>query len=190
MRKMTGEMVLAAMLTTVALGILLRGLVVLIWSAQQQYPAQALGVPNPSLVLSGGARISMWSRRAGRNDGRRLCGAVRIPALRPLGHAHARGRAEPAARGAARHQSARRLCAGLEPVDAHRRARRHADRARFRPDRRHAGDRAQGVSRGAGRRARQPRGRAGRRADRRRAPRCCSSTTSIRCCPTSCRSWC
>jgi branched-chain amino acid transport system permease protein len=61
MRKMTGEMVLAAILTTVALGILIRGLVVLIWSAQQQYPAQALGVLNPSLVLSGGARISMWS---------------------------------------------------------------------------------------------------------------------------------
>ena len=38
MRKMTGEMVLAAVLTTVALGILLRGLMVLIWSAQQQYP--------------------------------------------------------------------------------------------------------------------------------------------------------
>ena len=61
MRKMTGEMVLAAILTTVALGILIRGLVALIWSAQQQYPAQALGVPNPSLVLLGGARISMWS---------------------------------------------------------------------------------------------------------------------------------
>src|SRR5499426_3622235 len=61
MRKMTGEMVLAAILTTVALGILIRGVIVLIWSAQQQYPAQALGVPNPSLVLFGGARISMWS---------------------------------------------------------------------------------------------------------------------------------
>ena len=61
MRKMTGEMVLAAILTTVALGILIRGLVVLIWSAQQRYPAQALGVPNPSLVLLGGARISTWS---------------------------------------------------------------------------------------------------------------------------------
>ena len=38
MRKMTGEMVLAAVLTTVALGILLRGVIVLVWSAQQQYP--------------------------------------------------------------------------------------------------------------------------------------------------------
>ena len=60
MRKMTGEMVLAAILTTVALGILIRGLVILFWSAQQQYPAQALGVSNPSLVI-GSARISLWS---------------------------------------------------------------------------------------------------------------------------------
>jgi branched-chain amino acid transport system permease protein len=61
MRRMTGEMVLAAILTTVALGILIRGLVVLVWSAQQRYPAQALGLPNSSLVLLGGARISLWS---------------------------------------------------------------------------------------------------------------------------------
>jgi branched-chain amino acid transport system permease protein len=57
MRRMTGEMVLAAVLTTVALGVLLRGLVVLIWSAQQQNPAQALGWVNYSLPVFGG-RIS------------------------------------------------------------------------------------------------------------------------------------
>ena len=61
MRKMTGEMVLAAVLTTVALGILLRGLMVLIWSAQQQYPGQALGFSNPALALPGGARISTFA---------------------------------------------------------------------------------------------------------------------------------
>lgn len=61
MRKMTGEMVLAAILTTVALGILVRGGIVLIWSSQQQYPAQALGVADPSLTVLGGARISLWS---------------------------------------------------------------------------------------------------------------------------------
>jgi branched-chain amino acid transport system permease protein len=61
MRKMTGEMVLAAVLTTVALGILLRGLMVLVWSAQQQYPAQALGFSNPALALPGGARISLFA---------------------------------------------------------------------------------------------------------------------------------
>jgi branched-chain amino acid transport system permease protein len=59
MRKMTGEMVLAAVLTTVALGILLRGAMVLVWSAQQQYPAQALGIANVAIPLPGGARISL-----------------------------------------------------------------------------------------------------------------------------------
>jgi branched-chain amino acid transport system permease protein len=59
MRKMTGEQVLAAVLATVALGILLRGLMVLVWSAQQQYPAQALGWVNASLPVPGGARISV-----------------------------------------------------------------------------------------------------------------------------------
>src|SRR4029077_11153535 len=58
MRKMTGEMVLAAVLTTVALGVLLRGMMVLIWSPQQQYPAQALGFANPALAFPAGARIS------------------------------------------------------------------------------------------------------------------------------------
>jgi branched-chain amino acid transport system permease protein len=61
MRKMTGEMVLAAILTTVALGIFIRGLVILIWSAQQQYPSQVIGIANPSIALIGGARISLWS---------------------------------------------------------------------------------------------------------------------------------
>jgi branched-chain amino acid transport system permease protein len=58
MRKMTGEMMLAAILTTVALGILLRGLVVLIWSAAQRHPLEALGFTNPPIELFGGARIS------------------------------------------------------------------------------------------------------------------------------------
>jgi branched-chain amino acid transport system permease protein len=59
MRKMTGEMVLAAVLTTVALGILLRGVMVLVWSAQQQYPAQPLQITNFAIALPGGARISL-----------------------------------------------------------------------------------------------------------------------------------
>jgi branched-chain amino acid transport system permease protein len=61
MRKMTGEMVLAAVLATVALGILLRGVMVLVWSAQQQYPAEPLGVANFAIALPGGARISLFS---------------------------------------------------------------------------------------------------------------------------------
>ena len=58
MRRMTGEMVLAAILTTIALGILLRGMVVMIWSAAQQHPVQALHFTNPPIELIGGARIS------------------------------------------------------------------------------------------------------------------------------------
>ncbi len=58
MRKMTGEQVLAAVLATVALGILLRGVVVLVWSAQQQYPMQALGWTNVSIPIGADARIS------------------------------------------------------------------------------------------------------------------------------------
>jgi branched-chain amino acid transport system permease protein len=61
MRKMTGEMVLAAVLTTVALGILLRGGMVLIWSGQQQYPAQALDFSNPAIALPIGGRISTFA---------------------------------------------------------------------------------------------------------------------------------
>lgn len=60
MRRMTGEMVLAAVLTTVALGILIRGIFVLIWSAQQHYPAHLMKVANTSLEVFG-ARISIFA---------------------------------------------------------------------------------------------------------------------------------
>ena len=61
MRRMTGGMVLAAILTTIALGILIRGVVVLIWSAQQQYPAVALGIKNQTFQILPGATISLFS---------------------------------------------------------------------------------------------------------------------------------
>lgn len=61
MRKMTGEMVLAAVLTTVAFGVLVRGVVILIWSAQQQYPGEALHLANAALALPGGGRISTFA---------------------------------------------------------------------------------------------------------------------------------
>jgi branched-chain amino acid transport system permease protein len=48
-------------LATIALGILLRGLMVLIWSAQQQYPGQTLALANPPIELFGGARISTFA---------------------------------------------------------------------------------------------------------------------------------
>lgn len=58
MRRMTGESVLAAVLTTIALGILLRGLMILMFGTQTQYPLQQLGWTNASLPVGAGARIS------------------------------------------------------------------------------------------------------------------------------------
>jgi branched-chain amino acid transport system permease protein len=54
MRRMTGEAVLAALLMTIALGVLLRGIITLIWGAQ----TQNLGFYNPSIPLFGG-RITL-----------------------------------------------------------------------------------------------------------------------------------
>lgn len=61
MRWMTGKSILAAVLVTIALGILLRGLVVLIFTAQQFYPAAMLGWNNAPVALPGGVRISSAS---------------------------------------------------------------------------------------------------------------------------------
>jgi branched-chain amino acid transport system permease protein len=58
MRRMTGESVLAAVLVTIALGILVRGLTVLVWSTQEQHPLNVLGWRNPSLAIGDSARIS------------------------------------------------------------------------------------------------------------------------------------
>jgi branched-chain amino acid transport system permease protein len=51
MRQMTGQMVFAAVLVTIALGILLRGVVVLVWTDRLQYPLQELGWRNMSVRL-------------------------------------------------------------------------------------------------------------------------------------------
>jgi branched-chain amino acid transport system permease protein len=61
MRRMTGEMVLAAVLATIALGILLRGTMVLVWSAQEQHPLALLGWVNASVAVGASARISSVS---------------------------------------------------------------------------------------------------------------------------------
>ena len=58
MRRMTGESVLAAVLTTIALGILLRGGMVLAFGTQTQYPLQQLGWINASVPVGASARIS------------------------------------------------------------------------------------------------------------------------------------
>ena len=60
MRSMTGEAVLSAVLATIALGILLRGLMVLTWTAQEQHPLEALGFSSDSVAVAG-ARISTVS---------------------------------------------------------------------------------------------------------------------------------
>lgn len=61
MRRMTGESVLAAILTTIALGILLRGLIVIFFSAAHQYPSVPLGLHSSSIEILPGARISSLS---------------------------------------------------------------------------------------------------------------------------------
>ena len=57
MWRMTGESVLAAVLATIALGILLRGAMILVFGTQTQYPLRDLGWSNASLPVFG-ARIS------------------------------------------------------------------------------------------------------------------------------------
>jgi branched-chain amino acid transport system permease protein len=61
MRWMTGEAVLAAVLITIALGILLRGLAILIWTTQQYYPGATLGWRNPSVEIVPGVQMSTAS---------------------------------------------------------------------------------------------------------------------------------
>jgi len=61
MRWLTGEAVLAAVLITIALGILLRGLSILIWTSQQFYPAAMFGWKNPSVHLLPGVQVSAAS---------------------------------------------------------------------------------------------------------------------------------
>jgi branched-chain amino acid transport system permease protein len=57
MWRMTGESVLAAVLATIALGILLRGAMILVFGTQTQYPLRDLGFSNASIDL-GAARVS------------------------------------------------------------------------------------------------------------------------------------
>jgi branched-chain amino acid transport system permease protein len=57
MWRMTGESVLAAVLATIALGILLRGAMILAFGTQTQHPLRDLGMSNSSIEL-GTARIS------------------------------------------------------------------------------------------------------------------------------------
>lgn len=58
MRRMTGELVIAAVLVTIALGILLRGAMILVWTGRSHHPIDQLGWTNPSVVLGGGVAVS------------------------------------------------------------------------------------------------------------------------------------
>jgi len=60
MRLMTGESVIAAVLVTIALGILLQGVMTLVWTAQTFYPVDAIGGKGVSLSLPGGAKLSLY----------------------------------------------------------------------------------------------------------------------------------
>jgi branched-chain amino acid transport system permease protein len=61
MRWMTGQAVFAAILTTIAFGIFLRGLCVLVWTPHHQYPGKLLAVSNPPIRLAEEAVISSIS---------------------------------------------------------------------------------------------------------------------------------
>jgi branched-chain amino acid transport system permease protein len=58
MRRMTGELVISAVLVTIALGILLRGVIILVWTGQVYHPIDRLLWRNPPIALGAGATIS------------------------------------------------------------------------------------------------------------------------------------
>ena len=60
MRFMAGESVFAAVLVTVALGILLRGLMTVIWTSQSWHPLQNMKIENTSHQIVEGAFISTF----------------------------------------------------------------------------------------------------------------------------------
>ena len=60
MRLMAGESIFAAVLVTIALGIFLRGLIVMIWTANPRHPLQYFGIENSSFEIIGGAVISTF----------------------------------------------------------------------------------------------------------------------------------
>ncbi len=64
MRYMTGESVFAAVLVTISLGILLRGLMTLAWTSQSWHPLEKMGIVNESITLPGQAAISTFGLAA------------------------------------------------------------------------------------------------------------------------------
>ena len=60
MRYMTGEATISAVLVTISLGILLRGLITLVWTSQDWHPLQYMGIANHSHIVVGDVRISTF----------------------------------------------------------------------------------------------------------------------------------
>ncbi|MBI4635387.1 MAG: branched-chain amino acid ABC transporter permease [Candidatus Rokubacteria bacterium] len=60
MRPMAGHPVFAAVLVTVTLGILLRALIVMLFTDRIRYPRELLGLANPPRALGGGAVVSTF----------------------------------------------------------------------------------------------------------------------------------
>jgi branched-chain amino acid transport system permease protein len=83
MRRMAGHPVFAAVLVTVSIGMLLRVAVVLGYTDQIRYPAQALGLANPSIRLPGGALVmtSLFAFLRGSRLGIRMRAAGERPLL-------------------------------------------------------------------------------------------------------------
>jgi branched-chain amino acid transport system permease protein len=61
MRFMAGESVISAVLVTIALGILLRGLITLIWTSQTWHPLEQMGMQNRPHQFMGGVVVSTFS---------------------------------------------------------------------------------------------------------------------------------
>jgi branched-chain amino acid transport system permease protein len=60
MRYMTGEAAISAVLVTISLGILLRGIITLVWTSQDWYPLEYMGIENHSHRVVGDSRISTF----------------------------------------------------------------------------------------------------------------------------------
>ena len=93
MRFMTGQSVLSAVLVTIALGILLRGLMTLIWTAKTWHPLELLGIRNASFEI--------MKKRRHLNLRDRCYSGRRTPLPQPLSFAqvHAMGSAHEGCRG-------------------------------------------------------------------------------------------
>jgi branched-chain amino acid transport system permease protein len=61
MRRMTGQPVISAVLVTIALGIFLRGMIVLIWTGRAYNPIDQLHWRNPPVALGAGVAISTFA---------------------------------------------------------------------------------------------------------------------------------